>query len=536
MWRVGSYSVSLRSNVVCSLRQWHYHEARTMSTRPTVPSWVPTECDTNAKCLLDNSSTSRPSSSFPVTDPSSGQEIAHVADFTADDATATVERATIAQRSWAFLPMAQRSNVLMQWHKNIMERRQELASLIVLEMGKPLAQALGEVDYGASFIQYYAEQVKRLHGEIIPDPRSNQRKLLLQWEPLGVAGLITPWNFPIAMITRKAASALAVGCTTVLKPSEDTPLSAMALAELWSIIPDSPAGVFNVVPCSRARAAEVGSVLCTHDAVGAVSVTGSTRTGKIVMQQSASTLKRMSLELGGNAPLIVFPSANMDLAVAGCMATKFRNSGQTCICANRIYVHEAVYDEFVEKLSDKIHQLKTGDGFEQGVDIGPLVNERAVEKIEALMKESVRTGAQVLIGGERAEKGSCLFQPTLVTNVTSSTACAREEIFGPVASIIKFGEGMSLRESEENVLQQANAGTAGLAAYFFTEDYRQMWRVSQRLQYGIVGANEAAVTMDVAPSSGRKESGLGSEGSHHGFSDYVEIKYICMGGNFDMSK
>ena len=405
-----------------------------------------------------------------------------------------------------------------------MENKKDLAHLITLESGKTLTESTVEVMYGASFLEFYAEQIRALHGEVITDPRSIQRQMIVLREPVGVAGLITPWNFPIAMILRKASPALVVGCSTVLKPGEDTPLSALALAKLLTEGTDIPPGVLNVVTSSRANAPEIGRTMSVSDKVGIVSVTGSSHTGKVLMEQAAPTIKRLSFELGGNAPFIVFESADVDKAVAGCMDSKFRNSGQTCVCANRIFVHETIHDEFVEKLTARVAALRVGNGMEKGVQIGPLINERAVEKVAGLVDATVALGATVTTGGKRWEGRPTFYEPTVLTGVTNDMPAAAEEIFGPVAPVLKF-------KTEEEVIAQANSVNMGLASYFYSEDHRQIWRVGQLLQYGIVGANESLCNTDVSPSSGRKQSGLGVEGSHHGLNEYVELKYICMGGN-----
>ena len=389
------------------------------------------------------------------------------------------------------------------------------------EQGKPMAESRGEVVYGASFIEWFAEEAKRIYGDTIPTV-ANDRRLLVFKEPIGVAAAITPWNFPNAMITRKVAPALAAGCTVVVKPAEQTPLSALALAELAARA-GFPPGVFNVVPADEARSIEVGKALCESPVVRKLSFTGSTAVGRILMQQSAPTLKKLSLELGGNAPFIVFDDADLDAAVDGALASKYRNAGQTCVCTNRFYVQAGIYDAFVEKLAAKAQHLKVGSGFEAGVQQGPLIDRNALAKVEAHVADARAKGARVLTGGAPHELGGTFFQPTVLADVTNDMLVAREETFGPVAPVFRF-------ETEDQALAAANATEFGLAAYFYSRDVARVFRVAERLESGMVGVNTGLISNEVAPFGGVKQSGIGREGSKYGIDEYLVVKYVCIGG------
>ncbi|XP_041351814.1 succinate-semialdehyde dehydrogenase, mitochondrial-like [Gigantopelta aegis] len=459
---------------------------------------------------------------FEVLNPSTGSVVGVVPDMNADDVDVAVKKAYQAFLSWKETTAKERSDILRRFYDLSCQHQDELAKLITEENGKPLSDSKGEVAYGNGFIEWNAEEAKRVYGDIIPSSVSSKRILVLK-QPIGVCGMITPWNFPHAMITRKACTALAAGCTVVLRPSEDTPLTALALCELAEKA-GCPKGVINVVTSSRENAAPIGKHLCEHPLVKKISFTGSTHVGKILLQQSASTVKKVSLELGGNAPFIVFDSADVDAAVTGTMMCKFRCSGQTCVCANRIMIQEGVYDEYVKRLADRMKQeLFVGDGFTDGITQGPLVNERAVQKVEDLVKDATSKGAQVVLGGKRHDKGGNFYEPTLLKNISTEMKCVQEEIFGPVASVMKF-------KTEEEAIAIANATSVGLAAYFYSQDVTQVFRVMEKLEVGICGVNEGILSTVQAPFGGVKESGLGREGSKYGIEDYTEIKYVCIGG------
>lgn len=462
----------------------------------------------------------RSGKTFDVFNPSNGSKIGTVPDMNAGDAEKAIQYAQTAFESWRETTAKERSVILKRWSDLCTQNKDELAKILTLENGKPLTEAAGEVTYGTTFIEWFAEEARRVYGDIIPSPVKSKKILVLK-QPIGVCGMITPWNFPNAMITRKACAALAAGCTVVLKPAEDTPYSALALCELAEKA-GLPPGVLNIVTSSRANAGEVGKMLCENPIVKKISFTGSTAVGKILLQQSASTVKKVSLELGGNAPFIIFDSADLDQAVNGTMACKFRCSGQTCVCANRILVQEGIYSKYVQKLAEVMaRDLRVGDGFTAGITQGPLINEKAVEKVDEHVKDAVKKGAKVVLGGER--KGGNFYAPTLIQDVTLDMKCAQEEIFGPVAAIHKF-------KTEEEAIKIANATTSGLAGYFFSQNINQVWRVAEKLEYGLVGVNEGVFSMPEAPFGGWKESGLGSEGSKYGINEYLEIKYVCMGG------
>uniref|UniRef100_A0A8B9TRX1 Succinate-semialdehyde dehydrogenase n=1 Tax=Anas platyrhynchos TaxID=8839 RepID=A0A8B9TRX1_ANAPL len=453
---------------------------------------------------------------FAVRDPASGQELGPVADCGAAEAREAVRA---AHGAGPLCPRRRGAASSAGWYELMVERKDELAAIIT---GKPLKEAQGEILYSASFLEWFAEEARRVYGDVIPASAKDRRILVLK-QPVGVAAIITPWNFPSAMITRKVGAALAAGCTVVVKPAEDTPLSALALGELANQA-GIPAGVYNVVPCSRQQAAAVGEVLCTDPLVAKISFTGSTETGKILLKHAAGTVKRVSMELGGHAPFIVFDSADVDRAVAGALASKFRNSGQTCVCTNRFLVQKGIHDKFVEKFAKAIRsELRVGNGFDANTTQGPLINEKAVEKVEKHINDAVSQGASIVTGGKRHSLGKNFFEPTLLSNVTTKMLCTQEETFGPLAPVIKF-------ETEEEAIAIANAANVGLAGYFYSQDPAQIWRVAEQLEVGMVGVNEGIVSSVESPFGGVKQSGLGREGSKYGIDEYLEIKYVCFGG------
>jgi succinate-semialdehyde dehydrogenase/glutarate-semialdehyde dehydrogenase len=453
-----------------------------------------------------------------IRNPATGVVLAQVPNGGAAEAVAAVEAAERAQKPWAALTAKQRGAVLRKWFELIVAARDDLALIMTSEQGKPLAEARGEIDYAASFIEFYAEEAKRVYGETIPSPWPDARILTLR-QPIGVVAAITPWNFPAAMITRKCAPALAAGCACVIKPALETPLTALALGELAQRA-GFPPGVLNIV---TGDAAAIGKVFCEHPAVRFVGFTGSTEVGKLLMRQAASGVKRVGLELGGNAPFIVFDDADLDAAVAGAMAAKYRNMGQTCVCANRIYVQEAVYDAFAARLAEAAAKLKVGDGVEEGVQQGPLITPKALDKVEAHIADALAKGARILTGGKRHVLGGTFFQPTVLADVTSDMIVARDETFGPVAPLFRFRD-------EADVIAEANATQYGLAAYFYARDLGRVFRVAEALEYGMVGVNSGIISTEVAPFGGVKQSGLGREGSRHGMEEFVEIKYVLLGG------
>ena len=456
---------------------------------------------------------------FPVTNPATGEVLAQVADYDAADTRAAIEAAHKALPAWRGKTAKERANLMRRWFELIMANQEDLARIMTAEQGKPLFETRGEVAYGASFIEWFAEEGKRVYGDVVPTHAAGKRVLVLK-EPIGVVAAITPWNFPNAMITRKVAPAMAAGCTVVIKPSEETPLSALALAELAEVA-GIPPGVFNVTPSNRAH--EVGLELTQNPLVRKFSFTGSTRVGKQLMAQCASTVKKVSLELGGNAPFIVFEDADLDAAIEGAMISKYRNMGQTCVCANRILVQDSVHDAFAEKLAAKVEQMVVGNGAEAGVTQGPLINGKALEKVERLLAEAGSSGARVVAGGRRHSLGGSFFEPTIVADVTPAMSIAREEIFGPVATLFRF-------KDEAEAIRIANDTEYGLAAYFYTRDLGRAFRVAEALEYGIVGVNEGIISTESAPFGGMKESGLGREGSKYGIEDFLEIKYVLVGG------
>ncbi|PAA85178.1 hypothetical protein BOX15_Mlig010074g1 [Macrostomum lignano] len=461
--------------------------------------------------------------SFPVYNPANGELVCKVPDMGAADATAAIAHAQVAFEAWRGKTPSQRAALLHSWERLIQDRCEDLAALMTLENGKPLAESRGEVAYGASFIRWFAEEGIRVTGQTLQGPTPDKRIFTLK-QPQGVCGMITPWNFPAAMITRKAGAALAAGCTVVIKPAEDTPLTALALCQLAA---DAllPPGALNVVTCSRSRAAEVGRVLTTDPAVKHVSFTGSTDTGKLLLAQASSTVKRVTMELGGNAPFIVFDSADVDKAVAGLIQAKFRNTGQTCVCPNRIFLQRRVSQKFLAKLCERVAEMKVGDGFEAGTQLGPLINAAAESKLERLLADAKQRGGRVLAGGQSVKVGSGaghFFQPTVVSGLGRDSACFREEIFGPLVAAFEF-------DSEADVVELANDCRVGLAGYFYSADVGQCWRVAEQLNVGMVGVNESMVSSCIAPFGGWNESGLGSEsGVGYGIEEYLNLKTVVL--------
>ncbi len=456
---------------------------------------------------------------FGVTNPATGKTIAKVADLSLDEVRQAIDGAHAAQSGWAALTGKQRAGYLGRWFELLVENADDLAAILTAEMGKPLGEARGEVLYGASFIEWFGEEAKRVYGDIIPGHSQDKRIVVLK-QPIGVVGSITPWNFPNAMIARKVAPALAAGCTFVARPAELTPLSALAMAVLAQRA-DIPAGVFNVVPSSNAPA--VGKELCENPKISKITFTGSTRVGKILLSQCANSVKKVSLELGGNAAFIVFDDADLDAAVEGAMIAKYRNGGQTCVCANRIYVQSGIYEEFAKRLQSAVTKLKVGDGFEPQTNIGPMISEDAIKKVQLHISDAIEKGAKIATGGSRGKLGGSFFEPTIVTGANARMLVAHEETFGPLAPLFRF-------ESEDEVVQLANDSEFGLAGYFYARDISRIWRVAERLETGMVGINTGLISTEVAPFGGVKQSGLGREGSKYGIEDYLEIKYLCFGG------
>ena len=455
-----------------------------------------------------------------VLNPATKEEVIAIPNAGADETRRAIEAADRAFSSWRNVVAKERSAVLKRWFQLIMENQEDLAQLMTAEQGKPLAESRGEVAYGASFVEWFAEEGRRVYGDTISANNPNQRIITLK-QPVGVVAAITPWNFPIAMITRKVAPALAAGCTVVLKPATETPLCALALADLGERA-GIPAGVFSVVAGNNARA--IGGEMTSSTIVRKLTFTGSTEIGKILMEQCAGTVKKTSMELGGNAPFIVFDDADLDAAVVGAMASKYRNAGQTCVCANRILVQESVFDAFAEKLVTAVKALKIGNGTDDGVTIGPLINDDAYEKVSAIVNQATSNGARVLVGAKGTEaKGENFYEPTVLVDVDDSMDVYNEEIFGPIAPLFKF-------KTEEEAIRIGNDTPFGLSAYFYSRDIGRIWRVSEGLDYGIVGINEGIISTEVAPFGGVKQSGIGREGSKYGIDDYLEIKYLCMGG------
>ena len=460
----------------------------------------------------------RGSTRFDVHDPATGLKLADVANLGAAEASSAIAAADAALPAWRAQTAKQRHAVMMKWFHLLLEHQDDLGRIMTAEQGKPFPEAKGEVAYAASFVEWFAEEAKRINGETLPTYDNNRRLIVLK-QSIGVCAAITPWNFPLAMITRKVAPALAAGCTVIIKPAELTPLTALAAAEL-AVRAGIPAGVLNLLTADSANSIAAGKVLCASDVVRHISFTGSTEVGRILMAQSAPTVKKMSLELGGNAPFLVFDDADIDSAVEGAIASKYRNAGQTCVCANRIYVQEGVYDQFVSKFAEKTKSLKVGNGFDDGVVQGPLIEPAAVEKVQKHLDDAVAKGARIIAGGNKLD--GQFFQPTVVADATTDMLCAKEETFGPFAPIFKF-------KTDAEAIQAANDTEFGLASYFYARDVGRIFRVAEALEYGLVGINAGIIATEHVPFGGVKQSGLGREGSHHGIDDYVEIKFLCMG-------
>lgn len=453
---------------------------------------------------------------FNVLNPFDGKILGQVPECGTDETKRAIQAASDAWEKWRNLTAMQRSEILWRWAKLIDENKEDLAKLMTLEQGKPINEARGEINYANSFIKWFAEEGRRIYGDIIASNNPNQHLLVIK-QPIGVVGAITPWNFPSAMITRKCAPALAAGCPIVIKPAEETPFSALALAVLADEA-GFPAGVFNVI---TGIPEQIGGELTSNPLVRKISFTGSTAVGKLLMKQCASTVKKISLELGGNAPFIVFDDADLEAAIKGVIASKFRNTGQTCVCANRILVQDKVYDAFAKKLIAAVEDLKVGNGLDENVQQGPLINEDAVKKVEAHIADALQQGAKLVCGGKQLPLGKLFFEPTVLTDVTPKMRIAKEETFGPVAPLFRF-------HTEEEAIKLSNATEFGLASYFYSQDIHRIWRVAEGLEYGMVGINAGVISTEVAPFGGVKESGIGREGSKYGIEDYVEIKYLCM--------
>jgi len=458
------------------------------------------------------------SSRFDVHDPATGNKLVDVANLGPQDAEAAIAAANAAWPAWRNKTGKERSILLRKWFDLLMANQEDLGRIMTAEQGKPFAEAKGEVAYGASFVEWFAEEAKRVNGETLPQFDNNRRLMVIK-QPIGVCAAITPWNFPLAMITRKVAPALAAGCPVVIKPAELTPLTALAAAEL-AIRAGIPAGVLNILSADSDNSIAIGKVICASDTVRHISFTGSTEVGRILMAQSAPSIKKLSLELGGNAPFIVFDDADIDSAVEGAMASKYRNAGQTCVCANRIYVQDAVYDEFVQKFANKVKALKVGNGFDEGVVQGPLIENAAVEKVERHVQDAIAKGGKVLVGGHKIN--GQFFEPTVISEARADMLCAREETFGPFAPVFRF-------HKDQEAIDAANNTEFGLASYFYSRDMGRIYRVSEALEYGMVGINVGIIATEHVPFGGVKQSGLGREGSHHGMEEYLEMKYLCLG-------
>ncbi len=475
------------------------------------PSLLQTQAFINNQWVDDENG-----ATFAVSNPARGDVIAQVADLSRADLARAIDGAEAAQKKWAAQTAKERCNILRRWYNLMMEHQSDLAMILTAEMGKPLAEAMGEIAYGASFVEFFAEEAKRNYGETIPGHQADKRITVIK-QPIGVAASITPWNFPNAMITRKAAPALAAGCAFVARPSELTPLSALALGVLAERA-GLPAGILQIVPSNDASAS--GKEFCQNAKVRKLTFTGSTRVGRILLGQAAEQVKKCSMELGGNAPFIVFDDADLDEAVIGAMACKFRNNGQTCVCANRIYVQAGVYEEFTKRFKVAVEAMKVGDGF-AGADLGPLISKPALAKVQDHIADALSKGAVVATGGKPHDLGGTFFEPTILTGVTQDMAVSKEETFGPMAPLFKF-------ENEDDVITMANDTIFGLAAYFYAKDLSRVYKVAEALEYGIIGVNTGIISTEVAPFGGVKQSGLGREGSHHGMDEYLELKYICM--------
>lgn len=462
---------------------------------------------------------SKGENTFDVTNPADGSTIKTLIDASDDDMEAAIVAANAALPAWRATTANERATILRRWYELLMEHQDDLALILTREQGKPLAEARGEIAYGASYVQWFAEEAKRVYGDTIPGPSADKRIVVIK-QPIGVVATITPWNFPNSMLIRKVAPALAAGCTVLSKPARETPMSALAMAVLAEEA-GVPPGVFNVVVGTRSR--DFGKIICEDPRISKLSFTGSTGVGATLMEQCAPTIKRTSMELGGNAPFIVFEDADIDAAIEGALASKYRNAGQTCVCSNRFLVQATIYDEFAEKLTDRVNQFKMGDGTDDGVTIGPLVNVQAAEAMEALVTGAVDAGANLITGGKRSDLGTCFFEPTILSEVTMKMTVAADEIFGPIAPLIRF-------DTEEEAIAIANDTVFGLASYLYTRDIGRIWRVSEALEYGMVGINEGLISNAAAPFGGVKQSGTGREGSKYGILDYLEVKYLCMGG------
>jgi succinate-semialdehyde dehydrogenase/glutarate-semialdehyde dehydrogenase len=469
-------------------------------------------------CYIDGRWVPVGKASIAVDDPATGDIVGHVPELGRSETRTAIEAAAAAFPAWRANTAKERAAILRRWFDLVMAHQEDLATLLTMEQGKPLAESRVEVAYGASFIEWFAEEGKRTYGDTIPS-HARDRRLIVLKEPIGVVGCITPWNFPVAMITRKVGPALAAGCTVVIKPAPETPFSALALAELADRA-GVPKGVLNVV---TGAAEEIGAELTANPTVRKISFTGSTRVGRILMAQCAGTIKKLSLELGGNAPFIVFDDADLEAAVEGAVISKYRNTGQTCVCVNRFLIQASLHDEFVERLTRAVDRLTLGPGLKEGVTQGPLITPAAVEKVERHIRDAVAKGATIVKGGRRQAEGSRFFQPTIVTGVTPDMEFAREETFGPVSPLFRF-------ETEEEAIALANRTEFGLAAYFYGRDIGRIWRVAEALEYGIVGINTGLISTEVAPFGGMKESGIGREGSKYGIEEFLEIKYLCLGG------
>ena len=471
------------------------------------------------KCFVNGKwSDSKNGNTLEVNNPATFEIIGKVPNFSAKETKSAINDADEAFQSWKNTTAKERSMILKKWSDLIIENVDDLAKIMTIEQGKPLAEAKGEILMGASYIEFYAEEAKRVYGDIIPDPRPGKRIVIIK-QPVGVVGAITPWNFPSSMITRKCAAALAVGCTTVVKPASQTPFSALALADLAKEA-GFPNGVFNIITGS---AKEIGLELTKNPKIKKISFTGSTEVGKILMEQSASTVKKISMELGGHAPFIVFDDADIDEAVAGALQSKFRNSGQTCICTNRLFVHESVYDTFLEKFTNGVKKIKVGNGLDEGIVSGPLIDKSSLEKVIDHVQDAVNAGAKIAVGGDVHPLGGNYYQPTVLSNVSTKAKITFEETFGPVAPVYKFS-------NDDEVIKMANDTPYGLASYFYSRDIGRIWRVAEALEYGIVSVNNGLPTIPEVPFGGVKESGMGREGSRYGLDDYLIIKYISMGG------
>lgn len=458
---------------------------------------------------------------FPVTDPATMEVLGAVPDMGTAEVRRAIEAADAALPKWRAMTAKQRGGILRRWQELMLENQEYLAALMTREQGKPLPEARGEIGFAASFIDWFAEEGKRIYGDVIPTPNPDWRMVVVK-QPVGVCAAITPWNFPSGMIARKVGAALAAGCTMVIKPAESTPFSALAMARLAEEA-GVPAGVMNVVTASAANAPVIGKEFTGNPTIRKITFTGSTAVGRLLVEQSAPQIKRLSLELGGNAPFIVFDDADIDAAIVGAMASKYRNAGQTCVCANRFYIQDGVYDTFARKLAEAVGDLKVGNGCEEGVTQGPLINQAAIEKVERHLSDAVDKGARVLTGGNRHALGGTFFQPTVLAEVTSDMVVTHEETFGPLAPLYRFRD-------ESEVVKLANDTEYGLAGYFYSRDIGRIWRVAEALEYGLVGVNAGVISVEVAPFGGMKQSGLGREGSKYGIEEYVDIKYVCMGG------